>query len=237
MSGRVHRYRERIANWGLRRAAYGFVMAVLARTGFHLHNVDVGADRYDLMEDTQPPTPDGYLTRICAKEDLLPYVGRHTELSDDFLNFAFDRGDVCSASFYEGVPVAYKFETRHRTEVNEQLDVLIPRGFVYSYRAWTHPDHRRRGLTSACAYELSRKRYEEHCLDRVIWYVETHNYPSLLHAVDSPKTWSLLMGYVGWFKIFGRMVPLNSRWASKIGFVFVRSEDDRVRMAAGAQSR
>ena len=237
MSRRIRLYRTRIKAWGLRRALHAFIMQAFAKAGFHIHDVEVGAERYDLMDPNPPSTPTGYTTRICGKDDLLPFVGDETHLSQEFLEQAFARGDVCAASFFHERPVAYKFETRNRTQVTDQIDVIIPEGFVYSYKAWTHLDHRQLGLTRACAYELIRKRRDERCHDRVIWYVEKHNYAALLHGPNHPREWSLLMGYVGWLTLFGKQIPYNSRWANRIGFIFVRVDDDRPRMVAGAQSR
>ena len=58
------------------------------------------------------------------------------------------------------------------------------------------------------------------------------NYASLLHTYKHPGLWTIRTGYVGWFTIFGRQVPFNTRWAKKIGFEFVMKDDSRTRYYA-----
>ena len=117
------------------------------------------------------------------------------------------------------------FTTRSRARVSEQLDVLIPPGFRYGYKAWTHEDHRRRHLSKMRGhfhFTTVPRPYEE----RGIWYVETHNYMSLLHSYVHPRQRAMRMGYCGWLTLFGRQIPFNTRAAKWIGFEFVRRSDD-----------
>jgi hypothetical protein len=60
-------------------------------------------------------------------------------------------------------------------------------------------------------------------------YIETHNYLSLLRRARVPTQRRIPMGMCGWFTLFGREFPFNTRRAKWIGFEFVRKEDERVR--------
>ena len=112
--------------------------------------------------------------------------------------------------------------------MTDQLDVLVPPGFRYSYKAWTHPDHTRRNLQKATGF-VRRAGPKRTFAERLVSYTETHNYPSLLHGYRHPNRRSLFMGYGGWITVFGTQIPFNSRQARKIGFEFVRRSDQRVR--------
>ena len=149
-------------------------------------------------------------------------------LSRDFLETAFGRGDIGAANFYAGELVGFGFWSFTRARATDQLDVLVPEGFRYSYKAWTHPDHRRANLASMRIYVRHRTRRTPH-EERMIGYTETHNYPSLLHGYRHPSRRSLRMGLCGWFTILGRQIPFSSRRARWVGFEFVRREDQRPR--------
>jgi hypothetical protein len=222
-------FRENVAAWGWRRGLHWALMSLLARRlGFHVHYVTVGVGRDDLADPTPPVIPSGYTVRLVTLEDLLPYAGSVPDFSREFLEEAFRYDDECGAAFYGDQLVSFSFNRRARTTVTNQLDVLIPSGFRYSYKAWTHPDHTRRNLQKATGF-VRRAGPKRTFGERVISYVETHNYPSLLHGYQHPSERQLFMGYVGWFALFGRQIPFSSRQAKKIGFEFVRKSDPGVR--------
>jgi hypothetical protein len=108
--------------------------------------------------------------------------------------------------------------------VTAQLDALVPRGFQYVYKGWTHPDYRRANLTSA-RMRVRRNALREERAPRGIRYIETHNYASLLHGYRAPADRDLPMGFCGSFTFFGREIPFNSRRARWIGFELVRKAD------------
>ena len=143
-------FATRRRDWGWRRAIYWQVMHTLARSiGLHVHCIEVSAERRDLWDPNPPEVPAGYITRICTKADLQPFVDTVPDFPPQFFEAAFDRGDECAASFHEENLVAFAFNSRARTLVNNQIDVLIPEGFRYAYKTWTHPDHRRKNFSDA----------------------------------------------------------------------------------------
>lgn len=232
-SGLLAPFMRRRADWGLRRALYWQLMHFLARCGFRIHKVGVGSTRFDLFDPEPPEVPPGYETRPLGKTDLEPYVDKlETNLTQDFLDQAFANGDDCVGSFYGDQLVAFSFDSRTRTTVTDQLDVMIPEGFKYGYKAWTHPDHRRRNLSKMISH-VKWKQVARDYGERGIWYIETHNYQSRLHSYIHPREWSIGFGYVGWFTLFGRQIPFNTRWAKKIGLEFVRKSDHRKRYYGG----
>ncbi len=226
------RLRKQLADWGAARTARWYVMRALARVaGFHVHYLSVDAGFRELRYQTPPRTPPGYETRLVDVADLLPYVDRTPGLSAEFVQRAVELGYECIANFHHGDIVGYSFSSRTRAPVTDQLDVIVPTGFRYGFKGWTHPDHRRLKLSEVRTYV--RFTFGNNPPgERSIHYIETHNYPSLLHRYRHPRERRIRIGYVGWITLFGRQIPFNSRGAKWLGAVFLRRDDTRVRLYA-----
>lgn len=216
--------KEKALQWGWRRSVYWHVMHWLAtRALFRIHYVSIGADRPALrmIYRAALDVPDGYTVRWGTREDFLPAIGTLPDVDQQFVDDAFGRGDECVVVYYRDELVNYCFGTRAWARVSEQLRVVVPKGFRYIYKAWTHPDHRRKHLSALNAQfrNLTREAPFE---ERSISYVETHNYPSLLNTGRHPSERGIRCGLVGWFTVFGRQIPFSSRHAKWIGFEFSR---------------
>jgi len=210
-------------DWGLARVTYARVMRVLHWLfGFRLNAIYVGAARPDTLRPDRAAIPEGYTSRICSREAFLPDLLAQNYVSEELLDREFGNDDVAVGAYYQGKLVAYQFITRQRVRLTEQLDAIVPAGFRTSYRGWTHPDHRRKNLSYNLGYTLQKYCWEIDFNERVIWYIESHNFASRLHHYRNPREWSLIMGYFGWFRFFGKQIPFNSRWATRIGFIAVR---------------
>ena len=221
--------RERIREWGVRRALYWQFMHALKKVfGLHLHYANVGADRDDLRDPNPPAVDPEFVCKMGCKADFLPFVDKVPNLDAEFVEEAFARGDECSIVTHRGQLVNFCFVSRGRTRVTPQLDVLVPEGFRYVYKGWTHPDFRRKHLSSLGSWLRNTQHHRPH-EERSLSYVETHNFPSLLRSDKHPLRRSIRIGYVGWIDIFGHQIPFNSRKAKWIGFEFVRKDDTRVR--------
>ena len=171
----------RIENWGYGRTLHWALMRLMNRlTGLRIHYVLVTMNP-DEREPT--PMPDGYTARIISIADLRPHAVDNEELDAEFLDLAEERGDVCFANFCGDELVGFSFETLERARATMQLDVLIPQGFSYGYKGWTHPDHRLKGL-NLIRGDVSRERSNR---PPSVFYIETTNYASLLRRYRSPS--------------------------------------------------
>jgi hypothetical protein len=224
MSTKWNNFRHRQRSWGLQRALHWEVMNFVAKLGVHVHYVIVETNLREIHGEERPLVPPGIDTRFVGTDELLPYIDRVPDLDRGFLDSVFARGDVCIANFHGDELVGFAFISFTRARASAQLDVLVPDGFQYVYKGWTHPDYRRSNLTAARIYLRHQLLRQNHSL-RGISYVETHNYASLLHRYRHPRERSLSMGLCGWFTLFGRQIPWNSRTAKWIGFELVRKED------------
>ncbi len=226
LAAKWQHFNERRRNWGLRRALFWEVMrAARIVFGLRLHYVTVGADVVRPKQHVRPDIAPQYDTRVVGFEDLLPYVNDVPDLSEAFLRSAFERDDECAANFINGELVGFGFICRTRARASEQIDVLIPEGFRYSYKDWTHPDHRRKNLSRMRGH-VRFTQMPRPFKERSITYVEINNYASLLHGYRHPRERSLRMGVGGWISIFGYHVPINSRRMKWVGFEFMRRDDD-----------
>jgi hypothetical protein len=226
VASKLQNFRQRKRAWGLKRALYWELMHLLAKyLGFRIHRVVVGSDLKRPVEAVPPDVPEGYETRIVGLNDLLPFSSRVPELSADFLREAFARGDECAANFNRGELVGFGFVSRSRAPVSDQLEVLIPVGFRYNYKDWTHSDHRQRNLSKIRGHVRFTTMPRPY-VERSISYVETHNYASLLHGYRHPRERNLAMGLCGWITLLGRQITFNSRRARWVGFELVRKGDD-----------
>ena len=220
-------FTKRVKDWGLRRALYHQLMCTLQRfVDFELAYVGAGVDQRRKRDLEPPEVPADYDTRIVDIEELFPFVSEHTDLTEHFLRTAIENGDQCVANFFKGQLVGYGFSTRTRAVVTDQIHVTVPDGFRYGYKTWTDPEHRRMHLTRMRGFVRRRENPSDYT-ETHVWYISTHNYPSLLHGYRHPRERGVRMGFVGYVSVLGRQIPFNSRKANWIGFRFKRNDDNR----------
>ena len=222
-------FRKRRQEWGFKRALYWQLMNLMRRVfGLRLYYVLVESNVREIVGEQQPQVPEGIVTRIVDIAELFPFAGKVADLDREFLETVRARGDVGIANFRQDELLGFAFVSFTRARASAQLDVLVPKGFQYVYKGWTHPDYRRTNLAAARVY-LRHGLLRENHAQRGISYVETHNYVSLLHGYRHPRERSLLMGFCGWITVFGREIPFNSRHARWVGFEMVRQGDPGLR--------
>jgi len=222
---KLQEFNKRKTQWGLRRALYWELMHSLRLVfGFRIHYLSIGNSIHDIYYANLPEYTNKYETVLTKPEALLPYVDTIPDFSREFIQTAMDNGDECTANFYNGALVGIGFTSRARTEVSDQIDLLVPEGFRYGYKGWTHPDHRQSSLARLRG-RIAIEQREFPYYERSIWYIETHNYASLLHRFQPPRERNLRVGIIGWFSFFGKEIPFNSRNAKRYGIEMVRKED------------
>lgn len=224
---KIANFNARRRDWGLKRALHWQLMHALSKVGVRVHYVIVGGGMLEIVGETTPLVSAGYETRVIGLDELLPYASE-PGLSRAFLETAFGRGDRCTANFFNGQLVGYSFNAYVRARASEQLDVLVPPGFRYGYKSWTHSEHRQANLARMRGYVRRQTLPVEH-EQRNISYIETHNYASLLHGYRHPRLRGLRMGFAGWITLFGRQIPFTTRHARWVGFELVRRDDTRAR--------
>lgn len=210
---------QRIRDFGLARGLHSYLMVTLKRfTGLNLFLVQLGDDRTDLaMPELEP----GYTTRAVEPAELLPWADRPGYgLATSFLEQAQAQGALAVANFHHGELVGYGFVARERAPVTEQIDVSVEDRLVYRYKAWTHPEHRRKHLSHARG-RLNKTLFPLKAGGRTVSYVETHNYASRLNRADvRPES----VGHCGYFRWFGREWPFTLPGPKRAGFRLIRTD-------------
>jgi hypothetical protein len=121
-----------------------------------------------------------YQGRFITRAELDQFADRREwELSRDFLDEAFGKGDQCYGFFRDGVLAAYQWYATTPTQTGWRgLVASFNRDYVYMYKGFTHPEHRGRrlypaGVTAAFNHYLS-KGYKG-----ILSIVESNNFASL----------------------------------------------------------
>lgn len=204
--------------WGLARTLYKRVML-----GLRPWLVLCEVHSRPLSYDPPPSPPEGFEVRVATEAELLAAVDNpELGLSEAFVRSAFERGDMCVATFQGDRIVAQLWRSFTCAPHNDGLWVRFRKPHRYGYKAYTAPEFRGRHLQDPMSSYLDR-----YSIDRgythTIGFVETHNYPSL--ASDKRRGHRCL-GYVGYVKLFGRVFPFSSRGARAVGFGFVPADSE-----------
>ncbi len=215
-------FSNRAAQWGVRRALYWQLMHACKNwLGFNIHYVKLGSGMRNIYEDERPTFPEGYQVKMVCLQDLLAFADSIPDMSSAFLKTAFGNGDLCVASFCGAELVGISFESGTRAPVTRQLELEIPKGIDYIYKTWIHPQHRQKNLSQVQGWVRRQSRGVD-TQTWSMWYVETHNYPSLLHSYLHPRERRISGGLIGWVRLFGREFPFRSPRARWLGIKFAQ---------------
>ena len=172
----------------------------------------------NLDELPQPADlPQGYRVAFVSKEEFAQHL--KPGLPNDH-DWKFERGDVCIAVFHHNEIVGWNFQATQPTRVKEGLEFYYPSGYGYSYASFVCNDHRGKRLASAC-YFLPRLFTATLGLPprSAMWYVNVANLASRMSDRGSEDT-SILIGYAGYAKLFGRYWCFSGPACRKMGTGF-----------------
>lgn len=161
------------------------------------------------------PLDNDYENRMIDFEQF----GEATGKSGDQFEAAFSRGDTCLASFKkDGDELAgYNFFTTLPTTVNDQIEFIFSHDYMYSYAAYTFFAHRNKGLSPSRWTSHREWRIAKGHSPHTIHYIEIHNTSSLISG-DNKDT--LILGYTGYLKLWGRIWCWRSAGCKKAGAGF-----------------
>lgn len=133
---------------------------------------------------------------------------------------AFHSGHQCAVTCHQGALVGYNFFAAQRTEVTEQIDFLLGDNMLYSYAAFTVPEHRGRGLSPA-RWTFARNAREAVGDHReAVIYIGLENLASLY---SGGKSRNELIGYSAYFTKGQRAFCFRSKGCKAKGVGFVPS--------------
>lgn len=146
MLGLAQEARDHAARFGVDRAARYVAWRLADRFAGYMpyRGLVLPASR---IGDRSEPLPQGVFCREMALQELVPYASdRAYDLGARFLSEAGDRGDCCIAVFAGQTLVSYSFNARIPTNIDAQFRYEFPPGWVYHFKAFTHPQWRGRKL-------------------------------------------------------------------------------------------
>ena len=98
-------------------------------------------------ERATPAASASFEVRVLDRSDLARYSREALyEISARFLDGIAARDDLCVAAFSGNDLVSYRFFAAQPTDVDAHLRFHFPPGWIYAYKAFTHPSWRGRRL-------------------------------------------------------------------------------------------
>jgi len=170
--------------------------------------------------DYQHPAVAGYENRMV--DQSFDQVFMIDDEEADNRQSAFLRGDRCVATFITTAKgeeiVGYNFYTELPTVVDTETEFFFPGRFLYSYAAYTAPEHRGRRLSpSRWAFFRAWQASTQGDILPTISYVEMTNLSSLASGGGSSRN---VIGYAGYVRIFGQIRYWASPGCRRIGAGF-----------------
>ena len=215
---KLARARLAIKRWGFAAFVYDCLMSVL-QPWLRLCVVQVRPLRSDASHGKLAARRS--LRRASTSELLEASADPQLDLKAEWIKRAEARGEICLAVFEEGSIIAYLWRAFGPTPHMDGLWVHFDSRLSYSFKGFTRPEHRRQRLQQALSYAL-----DDWLLDQgyshSIRFVESHNYPSLTNRPDQRT-----VGYAGYLRLFGRVIPFRSPGARRYGFAFRPAGDHR----------
>ena len=186
---------------------------------FEICRVSSGIDEVIEM----PKLPEGYRLRYVKQKEF--NGNRSAELAHLDFDWAFERGDVCTAVYFHDEIISFGFDARQSTRVRDCIAFSFPEGYRYGYASYTAPSHRGKRLASA---KWRSARVLRACLgieEQSVYYVNIANLQSRSTDRDRPGKTSVLLGYSGYVKIGSRFHCFRSWGCYKIGVGFVATDE------------
>ncbi len=186
------------------------LLARVYRLDFHRYR-DVEVDpRFDL--------------HVPSPAELDSAIERFPEqLNSKDVDAARARGDICMAAFDRcngNRMVGFAWATTTTAPHDDGLWVAVDFPAIYGYKSFVDPDYRGRGLNVAMIVERDRVA-RRHGFGACVAFVETHNYASVQSNIHLGSD---RVGYAGYARVFGRVVPFRSPRARQATLRFYRRE-------------
>ena len=135
---------------------------------------------------------------------------------------AFSKGDYSVVTTHNNQLVGYNFYSSTATRVNDQVEFRLNDRYVYSYGAYTHPDHRGLGLSPARWTFARNWRIERGVEQLTVHYISLDNLSSL-QSGDRNYTVVGYCAYIGRRKPGARLYCFNSPGCRRRGVGFYPS--------------
>lgn len=160
---------------------------------------------------------DGLTLRRATRADLVAASDENPDqLSPAFVSDALERGDFCVAAFDGPRMVAWTWASVDTAPHGDGVWVKVQPPYEYGYKSFTNPEYRRRRIIGRISLLRDRIAADIGCTQNV-GFIETHNFVSVK---SNQRLGSRLVGYAGYFRVFGRVFPFRTPGVVKHTFRF-----------------
>ncbi len=215
-SSRLHRFRDHLRRWGLWNFIYWVLYRIVRRCcGVHLFRINV---RTIPAVNTPYRMTDGLICRQLSIEELKHLANEpELQLSNEFIDRAYSRGDICIGALLEDRVIAYVWRSFDVTPLLRGIAIWVQSPYCYSYKAFTRTEHRGKGIWPSLGSAS-----DQLCLQRgrnvMIGYIEIDNFSSQRAA---RKMGATMVGTAGYIECFSRRFVFHDRAVRRTGFRFV----------------
>ena len=155
-----------------------------------------------------------YTCRFFNADELRAIINHEaTDLSDDFVDTALAKSDLCCAILHGNSLASYGWYSNQATLINPHLRLSTPNNYTYMYHGYTHQNHRGRRL-HAIRVMHGLKEYLQNGATGLIFYVEADNHRSLRSAA---RLNAQNFGRVVAIRLFGKYHVFHSPGCKKYG--------------------
>ena len=217
MQRQIERIRQGVSKWGFRRTLWAAVMRRLSPwlifCQVRMRPIQHASEHLSASAE--------FTTRIATEDDLAQACSEMSDqLSQDFVDAAFMRGDICCAVFKGPRMVCFQWSSFATAPVAQGLWVEFNKRYRYGYKTFTRPEYRGRRL-SGMVNRFDDAQCNARGCTHTISYVETHNYASLAFG---ERLGNQRVGYAGYVRLFNRTYPFRTTGVKRHGFRFYRRE-------------
>ena len=212
---KVRGVQRSLDRFGLAKTIYRILDKGVARPlGIHIYRVRVRDVR---TGGDSPPDIPGISFRELDSEELLGAASDpELRLALGFVDAAIQRGDRGFGAFDGPNLIAYAWRSTTTAPDRYGVWVRVSSPYSYSYKAFTVPRYRGRGIAPGLII-VGDARMLEHGFTHRVSFVSLTNYSSLALSEPIHSRWAGLAGYI---RKPGRPFIFHSRSVKKTGFEF-----------------
>jgi hypothetical protein len=200
---RTARVRQGVRRHGMFETAMGLVLAAIGRLFGCMLLVCLAWDNAQASPNQEIYLEPTRARRLSSEQLAVAASDPDLDLRADFVRDALAHGDACFGVLDDNRVVSYCWFSNRQTEVLPGFTTRFPAGDYYSYKAFTRPSHRGRGLLRDCQVAAAKAFKGDGAL-RMLTLIERRNVSSLKAFAQAG------------FHPLGQLVLWRTRWHNRV---------------------
>lgn len=214
------------------KASRGLVNRIMESLSWRLGLRVLRVVRRDMTKSPAPGAT-GITFRLLDRPQVMALTADPAlDLPPAWAEEAVERAGGCTGAFRDGQPVAYSWFAYYTAPDRYGLEVRVPPGVAYRYKAFVRRECR--GLHIArLLYQFTDRLCVEQGRETAVGLIAFHNAPSL---AASTAIGAQVTGFIFSWRLFGRHVLLHSPGARRLGLRLVPEKPAGVPRSVGEQT-